>query len=395
MRLSSVFFLIATLTTLRVAAEEAAKAPGYIPYGMDQGLPLFSAQRVAKMGFPLAYPVGKGEDFNEWRGRARAKFIECLLTPPPVGDFSVETIGRETREGYEARKILLSVSNYARIPAYLLVPAGKGPFPAVLALHDHGAHFSIGKEKVVRPFGVSKEVLEDAEQWTGSAYGGRFIGDELARRGYVVLATDALFWGERGRKEGVEYTAQEQLSANLLHLGMTWAGNITFDDMRCADFLATLPGVDAKRIAAMGLSMGSHRTWMLSAATDRIAAGVAICWMGDTESLTAPGNNQTKGQSAHAMMVPNLRNYLDYPDVATIACPKPMLFFNGEKDTLFPVPGVKAAYAKMRAVWESQGAGDKLVTKLWPVPHEFNQEMQAEAFAWLDRVFGMGAVSGR
>jgi hypothetical protein len=96
-------------------------------------------------------------------------------------------------------------------------------------------------------------------------------------------------------------------------------------------------------------------------------------------------NNQTKGNSAYSMLHPGLFNYLDYPDVASMACPKPMLFFNGEQDKLFPVHAVKAAYAKMQKIWDSQAAGDKLVTKFWPVPHEFNQEMQDEAFVWLDQ----------
>jgi hypothetical protein len=39
----------------------------------------------------------------------------------------------------------------------------------------------------------------------------------------------------------------------------------------------------------------------------------------------------------------------------------------------------------MRQVWDSQDAGDKLMTKLWPVPHEFNQEMQEESFQWLEQ----------
>ena len=61
-----------------------------------------------------------------------------------------------------------------------------------------------------------------------------------------------------------------------------------------------------------------------------------------------------------------------------------MLFYNGLKDGLFPVPSVRDAYAKMGRVWESQGAGERLTTKLWDVPHEFNLEMQEEAFTWLD-----------
>lgn len=107
--------------------------------------------------------------------------------------------------------------------------------------------------------------------------------------------------------------------------------------------------------------------------------------MATVKGLMVPGNNQTRGQSAFTMTHPGLFNYLDYPDVASIACPKPMLFYNGEQDGLFPVPSVKEAYAKMRKVWESQNAGDHLVTKLWDVPHEFNRKMQEEAFEWLNQ----------
>ena len=101
-------------------------------------------------------------------------------------------------------------------------------------------------------------------------------------------------------------------------------------------------------------------------------------------SQMQPGINQTRGQSAYTMLHPDLPNHLDYPDVASIACPKPMLFYNGRQDGLFPVPGVEDAYRRMRKIWEGQHAGDRLVTKLWDVPHQFNRNMQAEAFDWLD-----------
>ena len=373
----------------RVAPPAAAGEPEsgleYPAFGMENGLPAFAEAQVARMTFPLAWNPDAGEPFDAWRVRARKTLLDCLLTPPPApAAFDPELINTEDRGAYEARKLVFRVSADCRAPAYLLVPKGRGPFPAILALHDHGAHFSIGKEKMVRPFGVSREVLDDAMRWVDECYGGRWIGDELAARGFVVLAVDALFWGERGRREGVKYDEQQTLAANLLQLGMTWSGVITWDDMRSAEFLATLPEVDARRIGATGLSMGCHRTWMLCAASDRIAAGAAICWMGTTPVLMAPGNNQTKGQSAFSMLVPNLRNFLDYPDVAAIACPRPMLFFNGSEDPLFPIPGVEAAYDRIRRVYESQGAANRLVTRIWPTPHVFNIAMQEEAFAWLD-----------
>ncbi len=360
----------------------------YLGYGLEHQLPIFRDALLERLTFPLRFAPAGDMSFADWRWTARAKLRECLLSPPPAAPFVPVVIAREDRDGYEARKIVFNVSADCRVPAYLLVPHGEGPFPAVIALHDHGGNFLIGKEKVVRPFGVSEEVTQEAQLRTAGSYDGRFIGDELAKRGYVVFAMDALFWGERGRREGVDYNMQQALASNLLQMGMTWIGVITWDDVRSAEFVAGLPEVDGSRVGAVGLSMGCHRAWMLAAATDRVAAGVAVCWMGTTEALMSPGNNQVKGHSAYSMLVPNLRNFLDYPDTAAIACPKPMMFFNGEQDGLFPVEGVRGAYRIMRQVWDSQGAGDRLVTKLWPLGHTFNLDMQAEAFAWLDEQLG-------
>ena len=47
--------------------------------------------------------------------------------------------------------------------------------------------------------------------------------------------------------------------------------------------------------------------------------------------------------------------------------------------------GVQAAYDKLHRVYRGQGVEDRLETRLWPVPHEFNADMQAAAFDWLDR----------
>ncbi len=348
-------------------------------------LPNFQDTQISRLTFPLAFDPKQAQSFMEWRSEARKRYLDSLLPAPPVAPFEPTVIARQKRDGYEARKMAINISADSRIPAYLLVPEGQGPFPAVIALHDHGAHFSIGKEKVIRPFEESDERLKDAQEWVDQYYGGRYIGDELAKRGYVVFAMDALFWGDRGRREGVKYEAQQALAANLYQIGLSWAGTIIWDDVRSAEFVAGLPEVDPARIAAIGLSMGSNRTWHLTAATDRVCMGAAICWIGTTEVLAQPGNNQTKGYSAFSMLHPGLRLALDYPHIASIACPKPMLFFNGEQDGLFPIPGVEAAYRTLRTVWESQGVGDRLITKIWPVPHLFNCEMQDEVFAWFDR----------
>ena len=110
-----------------------------------------------------------------------------------------------------------------------------------------------------------------------------------------------------------------------------------------------------------------------------------MCWMATVEGLMVPGNNQTRGQSSFTMTHPGLLHLLDYPDIASLACPKPMLFYSGSQDALFPVASVRVAHARMRTVWESQDAGDRLETRIWDVPHRFDEDMQQAAFAWLDK----------
>lgn len=355
-------------------------------YEVVNNMPTFYQQAKGQLTYPLAWRNAKGKNFNEWRNTARKALLTCLKNEPPAPKkYEIETIDKEKRNGYEARKIYFNVSEWSRVPAYLLVPDGKGPFPAILMLHDHGAHFSIGKEKMVRPFNVSKIVSDDADDWVSKCYDNQYVGDYFASQGYVVLSVDALFWGERGQKEGINYDGQQALAANLMQMGMSLGGVITSDDVKSAEFLASLPEVNPKEIGALGFSMGSYRAWMASAATDCIKAAASICWMNTTDSLMTMTNNQNKGGSAFSMLVPNLRLYMDYPDVASIACPKPALFFNGTRDKLFPVEGVKAAYNVMHDAWKSQNAEERLTTKIWDEKHLFNKDMQRETLEFFNR----------
>lgn len=374
--------LFASLLSLSTASAQTDSTA----YEVTGNMPVFYQQMKQQLTYPLAWGKAEEKDFAKWKAQARHVLAECMqnLQPAPKA-YAMEVTDREQRDGYEARKIRFNLFEWSRVPAYLLVPEGKGPFPAIVLLHDHGAHFSIGKEKMVRPFHVAPEVMEDADQWASQCYDGQYVGDYLARHGYVVLAVDALFWGERGRKEGTSYDAQQALASNFLQMGASWGAFINVDDMRSAEFLASLPFVDKERVGSLGFSMGAYRSWMLAALTDVVRTSASICWMNTTEHLMTLTNNQNKGGSAYAMLIPALRRYLDYPHVASIACPKPTLFFNGTQDKLFPIEGVRDAYREMEAVWKSQGASDHLVTKLWDEKHFFNKEMQKETLEFFDR----------
>ena len=145
-------------------------------------------------GYPLSYAERKGISVAEWRRRGRAEVLHRLGYSPKAVPLDLKVHSRERREGYELRRISFAGSEYYRVPALLLVPlAGKPPYPAVVALHDHGGYFYHGKEKLVDNVPEHPALIPFRERY----YGGRAYAPELARRGFVVLAIDAFYWGER------------------------------------------------------------------------------------------------------------------------------------------------------------------------------------------------------
>ena len=358
------------LTFLLMLCCVSAQPQGREKYEYTRNLPVYADSLIADLTYPLAWGNSDIRDLDAWKRAAREKVFDCMLTPPPAPDngFEAKILYEEQREGYKARKLEIRLSRYYTVPAYLLIPDGKGPFPAVNVLHDHGAHLFIGKEKVIRPLACEDSVvINDAEAWVQN-YGGQFFGDYLAQHGFVVFSSDAPMWGERGQKEGPRRDKYDMIAGNMMMYGVDLSAYMTYDDLRATDYLASLPEVDPKRIGCTGWSMGAYRTWMLSALSDRIKAGAAVCWMVTTdEQLTLHYSRTENGGFANCL--PGLRRWLDYPHIASIACPKPMLFINGSQDKLFPVAGAQKAFAIMHDVWKSQGAGDNLETELWDIPH--------------------------
>ena len=394
-------------------------------YEWEGEIPTYVEQLKKELTYPMAWGNSPVRNFKKWKKAARAKVLECMMTPPKAAAaWDMEVLGEEQRDGYKAQKIAFNINAYSRITAYLLIPDGEaekilnaeagknsnaevglqlsaqnkkaGKFPAVVALHDHGAHLFIGKEKMIRPFftleeqdsptkqALCQEILDDADAWAKQLYDNQYVGDYLAKHGYVVFSADAPMWGERGRKEGVDRNKYDLIAGNMMMLGRDLSAFMTYDDISSTEFLASLPMVDAKRIGCVGCSMGAYRSWMLSALSDRIKAGASICWMITTDAqLTRRFGRKENGGFANC--IPALRQYLDYPHIASLACPKPMLFINGTKDKLFPVPGVEDAFAEMHKVWKSQGADNLLDTELWEIPHSCGLKAQEKILEFLDR----------
>ena len=287
-----------------------------------------------------------------------------------------------------------------RVPAYVLVPKGlKGLRPGDRVLHDHGGMYLWGREKIVEGDG-EHPVLVDFKR---AAYGGKSIASELARRGYVVVVIDMFYWGDRrmlldgdpaaasGRRRSgpagspsstAARESEAPVARTIYAAGFTWSGVMFIDDVRTVDYLVTRPEVDPDRIGCVGLSVGGLRSCHLAVLDDRIKAAVVVGWMA---SYPWQIKSRIRNTIGFTKLVPGLMRHLDYPDVASLAIPAALLVMNGGEDGLFDLDGVRGCFAKLSACYAKAGVAERFRGRLYDVPHEFNAEMQQEAWDWSAR----------
>jgi dienelactone hydrolase len=365
----------------------------------------FVQAQAAKRDYPLSFLNQRFRAVSAWKREARRKFLDLLLYEPRPVDPEPKTLERVDAGDFWRERVTFRTTPEIRVPAFVLVPKNaKLPAPGIVALHDHGGFYLWGKEKLTTLPDEHRVLTE----FKGDYYGGRSIADELARQGYVVVVIDMFYWGERRMlldddppawKERPPTITPQEISAfnqrsgqneqllgrTLFLTGLTWAGVMFWDDVRTVDYLLTRPEVDPKRIGCVGLSVGGFRSAHLAALDERIKAAVVVGWMCAYMPLLKDHMIHTVG---HTKLVPGLTRWLDLPDVAAMAIPASLLVINGRKDGLFTVDGMEEAHRKLADCYKKAGVPDRFRAHMYETPHQFNREMQAEAWDWLREAFG-------
>ena len=75
----------------------------------------------------------------------------------------------------------------------------------------------------------------------------------------------------------------------------------------------------------------------------------------------------------------------DFPQVAALIAPRPLLIGNSDKDRIFPLDGVMRLHEKVRRIYQLYGAADKLGVLITEGPHEDTQDLQVPVFRWFNR----------
>ena len=342
---------------------------------------------------------------GDWRARARARYLDALMSPSTGATPSVEVQHAFEYDGLAVEHLRWQLPYGPATEAYLLKPAGaRGPLPAVLGLHDHGGNKYFGKRKITRITANPhpRMVEHQAKYYEGAAW-----ANELAKRGYVVLVPDTFTFASRRVRAGdlpavikrglveqspesaEEIDAYNTFAGNHEHLvakslfcaGATWPGVFVADDRAALDVLCARPDVHPDRVGCCGLSGGGLRTVFLTGADDRIRCSVPVGMM------TTWRDYLLYKCHTHTWMIyiPGLPRDLDYPEILSLNAPKPTLVLSNNQDQLFTPEEMRRSDEILKAVYAKAGAADRYRTSFYDGPHKFDRAMQAEAFEWFDR----------
>ncbi|MBN1442938.1 MAG: acetylxylan esterase, partial [Planctomycetes bacterium] len=354
-----VFAALAALASARVASgEEAAPPPG------EAMVRTFLEEEALALSARCLEGIRDLETWEARRGELRRELKEMLgLEPePPRESLRIavtRTIDREDL-GIVVENLHFESIRGLYVTANLYRPRSfSGRLPAVLYLCGHGQ---------VKAGGVSygnKAYYQHHPAW-------------FARNGYVCLIIDTLQLGEiEGHHHGT------------YRLGMWWwvargytpAGIEAWNSIRALDLLATRPEVDPERIGVTGRSGGGIGSWWLAALDDRVAAAVPVAGITDLRNHVIDGCIEGHCDCNYPV---NLYRW-DYPALAALAAPRPLLFSNSDKDGIFPLDGVLRVHERVRSIYALHGARDRLGLLITEGPHGDTQDLRVPAFRWMAR----------
>jgi lysophospholipase L1-like esterase len=236
--------------------------------------------------------------------------------PPRPSPLRVRLVSREFRPRYTLERVGIDNGVDGEIGALLLVPKKRSkPAPAILWLHSS----TPDKTQIITP---------DTEG------GHEPLGEAFVRAGYVVLAPDAYWHGERactGPAGAAETGRAEMDSLHKLHLwmGRTLWGMFVRDDQIALDYLCGRPEVDRSRIGATGMSMGSTRSWWLAGVDERVACTVGVACLTRYENLIRHGQLRQHGVY---YFTNGLLKHCDTEGVIALIAPRPYLALTGDLD---------------------------------------------------------------
>ena len=314
---------------------------------------------------------------------SRTAFL-ALIDRPKVA-LAPQTGEAHEKDGLTEIAFSFATEAGQRVPGILVQKsAASGRRPAVIALHGTGGN------------------KETQRQLLG----------ELARDGFVAVAIDGRYHGERA-KAGNTAKSAEYVEAILRAFRTGKEHPFFFDTawdvMRLVDFLETRKDVDARRIGLIGFSKGGIETYLAAAVDPRIAVAVPCigvqsfrwaiendAWQSRVGTIKAAFEAAARDQAVtpdatflrrfYDRVAPGIYGEFDGPAMLPLIAPRPLLAINGDTDPRTPLPGLNECAEAARAAYRAAGAAERFVLHVQPnTGHKTLPESVVLAREWFVR----------
>jgi dienelactone hydrolase len=369
------------------------------PYGK------WAASLIGKQLPSLSFRRSENSDLDKWRKTALSRLNDRLGTPD-IGKAPEVTVKKQYNyDGLHIEELSWQLPYGPPTDAILLKPEkAAGPLPGILAFHDHGGNKYFGTRKITKTGDNQHPLMAEHQK---SYYSGHAWANEIAKRGYVVLVSDAFPFASRrvllqdvpehmrgglndnNPEDPKNIAAYNEWAGNHEHImakslfcgGTTWPGVFFAEDRIALDILCSRKDVDKERIGCGGLSGGGMRTVFMAGQDPRIKCAVAVGFM------TTWRDFLLNKCFTHTWMtyVPILPNELDFPEILGLRVPLPTLVLNDTDDDLYTVPEMHAADKILSEIYAKAKHPDRYKCSFYPGEHKFDADMQKEAFDWYDK----------
>lgn len=344
-------------------------------------------------------------NLQAWRSDAKKRLKERLAIPDLGGLPKVTVNKQHEYDGLHIEELSWQLPYGRATEAILLKPVNAtGKLPAVLAFHDHGGNKYFGARKITRTGDEQHPLMKEHQQ---EYYEGLAWANEIAKRGYVVLVSDAFPFASRRvmlqdvpehLRKGLtddnpenadhikaynEWAGDHEhiMAKSLFCAGTTWPAVFFAEDRIALDILCSRKDVDANNVGCAGLSGGGMRTVFMGGQDERIKCSVCVGFMTTWKDFLL------NKSFTHTWMVyvPLLPNELDFPEILGLRAPLPTLVLNDIDDSLYTIDEMKNADKILSEIFTKANAADKYQCSYYPGPHKFDKAMQKEAFNWFDK----------
>ncbi len=345
-------FLLLASCNLSVGAEPEKPLPG------DAAIERYLRQETERFGERFLDGAKTREEWESRKPRLRREYFDMLgLWPLPEKTPLHATITGTVERGeividklhFQSRPGLYVTANLYR------PKKSEGKLPAILYVCGHSNRGRDG----------NKTAFQDHGLW-------------FASNGYVCLTLDSLQLGEiPGIHHGTYSHGRWWWQAR----GYTPAGVECWNGVRALDYLVSRPDVDADRLGVTGISGGGAATFWIAAADERVKVAVPVSGMSDLESYVS---HKVINGHCDCMFLVNTYQW-HWTTIAALIAPRPMLFANSDKDSIFPMDGNRRVIARLRqlyTMYEKPELIDEFISK---GGHDDRPDLRVAAFQWFNK----------